>query len=305
MMLSPSRAYAALAAAGSLWGTGFLLGKIALVQLTPSHLILYRLLLACVGFVPVLLIQRPRIRREDWPTVWLAGIFGIPLVYLIQFEGLARTTVAHASLMVAMMPILLGIAGAAVAHERLTITHWVLLAVSAVGALLIAAGATSVDGSITGPTLLGDALVVGSLVAGVGWVLASKRLMRRYDPSSVGAVVTVAGTVSLAAWVLAVDGRPPTYLAPRVWAALAASGLLATTTANLLWNWGVSRVPVSEAGVFVNLEPVVGTLLGVTLLGDRLGWTGVAGGLLIIGAALAVTRGGATKSTEVEKRGMS
>jgi drug/metabolite transporter (DMT)-like permease len=304
-MRSQSHAYAALAAAGSLWGTGFLLGKIALVQLTPSHLILYRLLLACVGFVPVLLIQRPRIRREDWPTVWLAGIFGIPLVYLIQFEGLARTTVAHASLMVAMMPILLGIAGVAVARERLTIAHWVLLAVSAVGALLIAAGARSADGSSTGPTLLGDALVVGSLVAGVGWVLASKRLMRRYDPSSVGAVVTVAGTASLAAWVLAVDGRPPTHLAPQVWAALAASGLLATTTANLLWNWGVSRVPVSEAGIFVNLEPVVGTLLGVTLLGDRLGWTGVAGGLLIIGAALAVTRGGATKSTEVEKRGMS
>ena len=289
-MRSHSRAYAALAAAGSLWGTGFLLGKIALVQLTPSHLILYRLLLACVGFIPVLLIQRPRIQREDWPTVWLAGIFGIPLVYLIQFEGLARTTVAHASLMVAMMPILLGIAGAVLARERLTITLWMLLAVSAVGALLIAAAATAGDRVSAGPTLLGDALVVGSLVAGVGWVLVSKRLMRRYDSSSVGAVVTLAGTVSLVVWVLVVNGRPPAQLTPRVWGALAASGLLATTTANLLWNWGVSRVPVSEAGVFVNLEPVVGTLLGVTLLGDRLGWTGVTGGLLIIGAALAVTR---------------
>jgi len=275
-----------------LWGTGFLLGKIALVELSAPHLILYRLLLACVGFVPVLLIQRPHIRREDWPTVWLAGIYGIPLVYLIQFEGLARTTVAHASLMVAMMPILLGIAGAVVAHERLTIMHWVLLFVSAAGALLIATGATVGTRASTGPTLLGDALVVGSLVAGVGWVLASKRLMNRYDPSSVGAVVTLAGTISLAAWVLVVNGQPPARLTPRVWAALAASGLLATTTSNLLWNWGVSRVPVSEAGIFVNLEPVVGTLLGVTLLGDRLGWTGVVGGVLIVGAAVAVTRRG-------------
>src|SRR5262245_62913986 len=153
-MPSRSRAYAALAGAGCLWGTGFLLGKIALVELSAPHLILYRLLLACVGFVPVLLIQRPHIRREDWPTVWLAGIYGIPLVYLIQFEGLARTTVASASLMVAMMPILLGIAGAVLARERLTIAHWALLAVSALGALLIAAGATSGERVSTGPTRL-------------------------------------------------------------------------------------------------------------------------------------------------------
>jgi drug/metabolite transporter (DMT)-like permease len=72
---------------------------------------------------------------------------------------------------------------------------------------------------------------------------------------------------------------------------MAAQGLLATTAAAMLWNWGVSRVPMSEAGVFVNLEPVVGSVLGMALLGDRLGWTGIAGGLLIVGAAVAVTRG--------------
>jgi drug/metabolite transporter (DMT)-like permease len=54
---------------------------------------------------------------------------------------------------------------------------------------------------------------------------------------------------------------------------------------------GVSRVPMSEAGVFVNLEPVVGALLGMLVLGDRLGWSGIVGALLIIGAAVGVTRG--------------
>jgi drug/metabolite transporter (DMT)-like permease len=52
----------------------------------------------------------------------------------------------------------------------------------------------------------------------------------------------------------------------------------------------VARVPAAEAGVFVNLEPALGTLLGVSILGETLGWTGLAGGVLIIGAAVAMAK---------------
>ena len=71
--------------AGSLWGTGFLLGKIALGDLGVPHMILYRLLFASAAFVPVLLMQRPRIRRDDWPLVLLAGLFGVPTLSCSRF----------------------------------------------------------------------------------------------------------------------------------------------------------------------------------------------------------------------------
>ena len=286
-----SRAYLALAGAGSLWGTGFLLGKFLLVELDVPHMMMYRLLLACAGFVPVLLLRGPRIRVEDWRLVVTAGVFGVPLVYLIQFEGLARTTVAHASLMVAMFPILLGVAAAVLAGERVPMTRWLLLVVSGFGALLIVSSSAA-SGDARGPTVIGDGLVLLSLLAGVGWVMTSKRLMTRYDPVGIGALITLVGTIPLVVWVLSVNGLPPVHLTSRAWLTLLAQGLLATTVATLLWNWGVSRVPMSEAGVFVNLEPVVGTLLGMIVLGDRLGWSGAAGALLIIGAAVGVTRQG-------------
>jgi drug/metabolite transporter (DMT)-like permease len=286
-----SRAYLSLAGAACLWGTGFLLAKFALVELEVPHMIMYRLLLACVGLVPVLLLRGLRIRFEDWRMVVVAGVFGVPLIYLIQFEGLARTTVAHASLMVAMFPILLGVAAALLARERVPIGRWMLLLVSAVGALLIVSGSAA-RGDAPRPTVIGDGLVVLSLLAGVGWVMTSKRLMARYDPIGIGALVMVVGTIPLVVWVLIVNGLPPVHLTVRAWGPLVVQGLFATTAANLLWNWGVSRVPMSEAGVFVNLEPVVGTLLGMIVLGDRLGWSGILGALLIIGAAVGVTRQG-------------
>lgn len=49
----------------------------------------------------------------------------------------------------------------------------------------------------------------------------------------------------------------------------------------------MSQVPTAEAGLFVNLEPALGAVLGVIVLGETLGWSGVAGGAIIIGAAVA------------------
>ena len=284
-----TRAYLALAGAGSLWGTGFLFGKIALTELDVSHMIMYRLSLAAVGFLPIVVTQGLAIRRRDWPTVFVAAVVGAPLLFLIQFAGLARTTVSHAALMVGTVPIVLGVAAAVFAHERLDMRRWLLLVTSTLGALLIMFGAPPAQRG-QGPTMIGDLLVVVSVFAGVAWVLLCKRLMVTYPPSVVTAVVMMTGTILLDGWVLMTSGAPPTHLTARVWLALAAQGLCATTAATLLWNWGVARVPAAEAGVFTNLEPALGALLGVVVLGEALGWTGLAGGALIIGAAVAMTK---------------
>jgi drug/metabolite transporter (DMT)-like permease len=284
-----SRAYLALAAAGSLWGTGFLFGKIALTELAVPHMILYRLSLAACGFLPIIVARPAAIRRGDWPIVLLAATVGVPLLFLIQFEGLARTTVSHAALMVGAAPILFAMAAAPFAGERRDARRWMLLVTSTIGALLIVLG-TPPGHDGRGPSVAGDLLVVVSLFAAVSWVLLCKRLLGRYPSSVVSSVVMILGTILLDVWVVMTSGAPPMRLSVRVWIALATQGLLATTTATLLWNWGVARVPAAEAGVFVNLEPVLGALLGGVVLGETLGWSGIAGGMLIVGAAVAMAR---------------
>jgi drug/metabolite transporter (DMT)-like permease len=66
----------------------------------------------------------------------------------------------------------------------------------------------------------------------------------------------------------------------------AEQGLFATASTTVLWNWGLNRVPASHAGIFVNLEPLVGAILGVALLHENLGTMAVAGGALIVGGAV-------------------
>lgn len=305
--ISRARAYAALATAGCLWGTGFLFGKWALAELSVAHMVLYRFVFAAIGFAPATIsgLRRTetRIARADILPFLIAALLGVPVQFLIQFAGLARTTVSHASLMVGILPVLLAAGAALFAHERVTAGRWIALVASTLGAALIAFGASRGEAGHAA-SLAGDVLVAASLLASVGWILIGQRLMkagRRYSPAQTSAYIMTAGMVMLAIWVFATEGPPSIHLSVRTWLSVIASGLVATTVTTFLWNWALVRVPASTAGVFVNFEPVVGAILGVALLGDVLGPYALIGGILVIGAAVFVAMGDDHHVTEVPR----
>ena len=256
-------------------------------------MVLYRFLFASLGFAPAVWrgLRDPvtRIRRQDLALILIAALVGVPIQFLVQFAGLARTTVSHASLMVGLLPVLLAAGSALFAHERVNAKRWIALVASTIGAGLIAFGASTGEGGAQA-SLAGDLLVAVSLIAAVGWILLSQRLMRsgHYSSVTASAYVMIAGTPMLALWVLATEGPIPVRLSALTWMSVAAMGLLATTVTTYLWNWGLAQVPASQAGVFVNLEPVVGAILGVLVLHDVLGPYGLVGGILVIGAAIFV-----------------
>jgi len=293
MTHSRGRAFTALAIAGCLWGTGFLFGKWASAELSVGQMVLYRFLFASVGFAPGVWrgMRNPttRIRRQDLSLILMAALIGVPIQFLIQFAGLVRTTVSHASLMVGALPVMLAAGSALFAHERVTPKRWVALVASTIGAALIAFGASTGEAG-SQATLLGDLLVAASLIAAVAWILLVQKMMRsgRYTPITASAYVMTTGTAMLWIWVFASEGPLPVRLSALTWISVAAMGLLATTVTTYLWNWGLAQVPASQAGVFLNLEPVVGAILGVLVLHELLGPFGVVGGLLVIGAAVFV-----------------
>ena len=256
-------------------------------------MVLYRFLFASVGFAPGVWrgMRNPatRLRRQDLTLILAAALIGVPVQFVIQFAGLERTTVSHASLMVGVLPVLLAAGSALFAHEHVKLRRWIALVASTLGAGLIAFGASTGEAGAQA-SLAGDLLVAASLIAAVAWILLVQALMKsgRYSPVTASAYVMTIGTVMLAIWVFGTEGPLPIRLAALTWMSVAAMGLLATTVTTYLWNWGLAQVPASQAGVFLNLEPVVGAILGVLVLHDVLGPFGVIGGLLVIGAAVFV-----------------
>jgi drug/metabolite transporter (DMT)-like permease len=275
--------------------------------------VLFSLLFACAGLLPFLFFDRPRFARAEWVWVLAAAALGVPVVFLLQFKGLSLTTVSHAALMVGTLPMLLAIAAVLFAGEQLHSKSsglisrvrsiaavlfsgeqlhsggWFAVLASTVGAGMIALSSGR-DSGAAGLTLRGDLrgdlLVVLSLFAAIGWILISKRLMQRHSALMVTALVYWIGTMMLAAVVTTASGLPSVHYSSRAWLAVAAQGLLATATTAVLWNWGLKRVPESQAGIFINLEPLVGAILGVSVLHEILGRMALAGGALILGGAV-------------------
>ena len=281
--------FGACALASSLWGTGFFFGKIALVEMSVGHMVLYRFLFGAVVLLPLLLTHLPTFNRSEWGLLLLASFLGVPLQFLIQFYGLSLTTVSHASLMVGTMPVLLAIGAAIFAHERMDAVGWTAIAASTCGAALIALSGKHGHGG-GGPSLQGDLLVVASLAIALFWLLINKRLMERHSHIAVTAYGIVLGTLMLLIWVPIQYGAPPiSHVSTKAWLALIASGVLCTAATTLLWNWGMTQVPASQAGVLLNMEPLMGSLLGIFVLGDRLGPGAWIGGGLILAAAVTLT----------------
>lgn len=128
---------ASLAAAGCLWGTGFLFGKITFAEMTVSENVGYRFIFGSLGLAPILWKHPPTgIGCRALGLLPVASVIGVPVQFLLQYKGLEATTVSHAYLIVATLPILVALSSSVLLKERLKLFEYGLMVLSAGGAVL-------------------------------------------------------------------------------------------------------------------------------------------------------------------------
>jgi drug/metabolite transporter (DMT)-like permease len=276
-------AFAALTVAGLCWALGFPLGKLALSEIGPAHMIALRFAVACIVAVPIVLASREaRALFRSWPVVAAGMLYGI--AFMVQFEGLAGVTVTLAALLVGAMPALVAI-GAWALGERVSRLSWLGVVAATAGAALIAG---KPDGS---GTPIGIALSLLSLLVFLAWLLVLKRAPSTQAPMIVPAVTVVIAMLTILPIALVLHGVPPLALSKVAWMGIIGQGVLATFLATAAWQYGAARVGSASAGVFINIEPLVGAIVGISLFNDPAGFTVIAGGVLIIAGSLVVVLG--------------
>lgn len=287
---------AAIITASVLWGASFYFGKVALEEVPADQVVLWRFVLALVVLVPLIGFQAlpgPRARnrsplgrrpqRRDWPLFLLNAALMVPVQFVLQFEGLARTTASSAALIVGAFAPMLAVAAVFFAGERMGRLGWGAVACSTIGLIVM------VGGPGEGRTLLGDMMVLLSLVAAVAMVLTTQRLIRRYDALVVTVAAMGIGTLMLLPWTLLTSGWPELDLPSETWVALLGLGIGCTAATFSLWNWGLRFIPASQAGVYINFEPLIGAVLGIAFLGDELTAELGLGGALILLASVVIS----------------
>lgn len=282
-------AIASILGAVSIWGSTFAVSKMAMQEIGPINLSVMRFLLASAitGAMAIRANPRRDWRKVPWKVLALLGASGGTLFFLFQNVGMYLTSASSASLIQATIPVFTFGLSYFFLKER---GDWRRLAgtvLSVVGVAVIvtmAGGATFGDNS-----LLGDLLMLGSAATWGVYTVVAKKASRNMDDSVISAGTALFGLLFMLPF-LPMETGPSRWVSgvsARALMATAYLGVMGSGVAYALWNKGLKTIPASQAGIYVNLSPVIAVVFARALLGEAITLAHVlGGGMVILGAAM-------------------
>jgi drug/metabolite transporter (DMT)-like permease len=278
---------------GILWGSSFLWIKIAIQEISPLLLVTLRLSFAIITLTIVAIIARPL-----WPQgkrLWLAlvlfGLINTAIPYFLISWGEQYIDSAVAAILNSSTPLFaMVIAHIFLDDDRITLPRLTGLLIGFVGIVIIVSrdlGQNESGMQYTTLLLLGQAAVLLASFLYAGSAVFAKRNLEGLSPVVQGLVPIVGASTFL--WLLVPIVEDPLSLPelPITWMAIAWLGLLGTGFAFILYFYLIHSVGPTRTTLVTYIFPLVGLVLGVIVLGEKLDLRLVVGaGLIIISVAV-------------------
>ncbi len=272
------------------WGVNYAVIKAALAELQPLVFNAIRFSLATLTLA--LLVRgrgpTPRISRPDLVRLALLGVLGNTIYQMIFILGIARTTAANASLIMASCPVMVAVLGTALGRDRLPAPAWAGVGLAVAGlTLLLASGR---EGGLASGNLTGDLLILAAGVAWSAYTVLASAVMARVPALTATFVTFLSGTpVLVAVAVPSLLAQDWGAVGARGWFGAAFSGVFALGISYVLWNAGLAALGGARTAVYQNFTPVVAAAFAWLTLGER--WTpGQFVGAAAVLSGIALTR---------------
>ena len=259
----------ALLAVQLMFGSAPILGKFALQAFPSSAIVGFRVGGAALAFF---ILQRLR------GTLWLdkrihyfyfAGLtcFGVVFNQLLFFKGLSLTTATNTSLLAVTIPVFTILVSAAIGNDKLT---WIKI----FGVILACAGVIYLvdprEASFSSETTQGDILIILNCLSYAAYIAVSKQIINHYGALKSIAWIFLFGTIVCVPFgLVSLSAIDMSQVAWQSWAWLSAIVLFPTILA-YYWNtWALARVEPSVVAVYIYMQPIIGTLLAIFILGEQ------------------------------------
>jgi len=289
-----------------IWGTNYTVIKSAFTEVDPQAFNLVRLLVASSVMIATMVITRRTrwnpaqvfytaqpVTGRDWIALAALGLVGHCIYQYLFVGGVARTSVANSSLLLAASPVLITIFGVALhrlagAGERVTAMHWAGTLLSLLGIFLVVRS----GGKTAGQSLAGDVMMGAAVVCWSIYTIAARPLMERHSPVGVTALSMAIGTMFYVPLALPAMMRVDwTAVSLHTWMALVYSAVLSICVAYVIWYVGIRELGSARTAVYSNLMPIVAMVTAAVWLHEPVGPGKIAGaGLILAGVALTRVR---------------
>lgn len=274
-----ARGMAMLVFVNVMWGLSFIFSKTALSEgMPPMTLAFLRYLITAGLMLPLCLKLEHGVRLYEWaPHAFATTLLGITVYFFFEHSGLQRTTASAASLIVSLVPMMTLLFRVCFCRERISLTRWMAVVLSLVGAYLVIVTGSGVGGS----SLTGNLLMVGASLCWTGYILTTPKLLESCSSLRVSTWQALAAVVTLAPFALAERGQW-VCVSPVAWLCIVLLAAVCSALCYVLYNLAMRVVDSLTVSLSINLNPITACVAGALLLGEQLTGMQLAGGILIV-----------------------
>ncbi|GAB6157199.1 DMT family transporter [Desulfotomaculum varum] len=271
-----------LSLAAAIWGGMYVVSKFALTTVPPFTLLFLRYLVAALVLGWILWRQQEKLLPDTARGLILqVGLVGYFLSIAAQFIGTKLSSAHMGAVITTLSPVFLSAFAVVILKERLTVKQAVAMAVALAGVLVV----VGVPGRQGEPSALTGNLFL--LAAALSWgyySVISRKVSTLYSPLQITTWGILIATLFTFPCLYFEYGQwsPADLLQLPIILSVLYIGIISTALAFFSWNKGLALVPSHQAGVFLFLQPVVGTLLGWFFLDEHLSGSFFIGSLLIM-----------------------
>ncbi len=276
------------------WGGTFIATKIALQEVSPATIVWLRFAMGVIilGVTVMLRKQFAIPEKSEWLYFALLGFIGVAFHQWLQANGLKTAQATTTAWIVATTPIFIAILGWLVLKEKL---NWIQvggIAAAALGVLLIVSKG-NLGALFTGKEgTIGDVLVLISAPNWAIYTVLSRRELARHPAARMMFYVMLLGWLFTTVWIFGFGpGLSEIHnITLKGWGAILVLGIFGSGLAYIAWYDALQALPASQLGVFLNIEPLVTTLLAAALLNEAITLLVLLGGAVIIFGVWLVNR---------------
>jgi drug/metabolite transporter (DMT)-like permease len=281
--------WGAFALLGLIWGSSFLWIKIAVADIHPFVLVLFRVIFGLLGLLAVARWQRLSLPRDRATLLKFAfmGVCNLVLPFLLITWGETRIDSSLAAILNGAQPLFVIVIAHFWLHdEKITLPRLAGLIVGFVGVVVLVArdfGPQSLQGDV-----LGQLAVLAAVICYATALTFSRKYLRGTQPVLQSTMILIfsAAIMGVATPIVERPIQLPTL--PITWLALVWLGLLGLCVAYMLFFhlnnvWGPTR-----ASLVTYIFPVVGVFLGIIFLKEVPDWNMVIGSGLVVAGIVVV-----------------
>jgi drug/metabolite transporter (DMT)-like permease len=259
--------------AAALFGASVVATRVAVGSIPPLSLAFLRFGQGGLILLLFLLIRQPgmlRIKLTDLPYLALIGAI-LFTVFPITFNvGLKFTEASRGALMLSTMPLWSAWLARIARSEHLTLRQYggIILTLCGVAVALGERGFTWSGGSWP---LVGDLLMLLTAISGAVYGVLAQKMLKKYKAITVTTYAMLIGTCLLIP-AASIEGLTQAIakIDVRALSLILFLGICGGAIGYLMWTFALAHLTPTQVAVYVNLNPMVATILGAALLAEKL-----------------------------------